>query len=156
MELKLGEWLFQVDPEQTRHRTLENSKDHCKCGYCTNYYEAAPMVYPELISFLDQFGVNFHGPSEVMPFTPTCMLSCYRVQGRILRFGTDVLRAGEIPVLPEAADDDSFFLWVGEMMLPWLQEEAEEDVVSPANLPEFMERMEQIWLLRHGPESIQS
>jgi len=58
--------------------------------------------------------------------------------------------------LPEAADDDSFFLWVGEMMLPWLQEEAEEDVVSPANLPEFMERMEQIWLLRHGPESIQS
>jgi len=38
--------------------------------------------------------------------------------------------------------------------LPWLQTESEEDVVSPANLPEFLERMQQIWLLRHGNEFV--
>ena len=79
-----------------------------------------------------------------------------RVQGQILRFGSSPIYAGEVLITPEEADEHSFFLWAGEMMLPWLQQEPEEDVVSPANLPEFMDRMEQIWLLRHGPDSILS
>ena len=91
-----------------------------------------------------------------MPFLPTLVLTCYRAQGKILRYGTMPIYSGDVLITPAPADDESFFLWAGEMALPWIQEEPEEDVVSPANLPEFMDRMEQIWLLRHGPESVQS
>ena len=61
-----------------------------------------------------------------------------------------------ISVLPEAADETSFFLWVGEMPLPWLQEEDMDEVISPANLPEFLERMQQVWIQRYGEETILS
>ena len=61
-----------------------------------------------------------------------------------------------MPISVETADETSFFLWAGEMLLPWLQEEPEEDVISPANLPEFLLRMEEVWLLRHGESCIQS
>ena len=156
MELKLGDWLFQVDLEATRRVTEQYSTDHCTCGYCANYYQAAPLVHPQLVSFLEQFGVYFYGPSEVMPFMPTCVLSCYRVQGKILQFGRETLMAGEVLITPESGEDGTFLLWAGEMQLPWLQEETQEDVVSPANLPEFLDRMEQIWILRHGQNAIQS
>lgn len=154
MELTIGDWAFDVDAAATFRTTTRNSLDHCTCGYCKNYYEAAPLTYPELPEFLSRFGVEFHGPSEVMPYLPTCILACYRVQGQITHFGTAPIFAGEVLITPESVDENSFFLWTGEMMLPWLQEESEEEVVSPANLPEFMDRMEQVWLLRHGPESI--
>ena len=155
MILEIADWRFDVDPEATRNRTYQNSLDHCTCGYCTNYYEAMPITYPELVSFLDGFGVDYNGPSEVMPFEPTFVLGCYRVQGKVLQFGSAELWAGEVPVSVEISDETSFLLWAGEMRLPWLQEEPEEDVVSPANLPEFLDRMEEIWVLRHGIESIQ-
>ena len=31
-----------------------------------------------------------------------------------------------------------------------------DEVISPANLPEFLERMEEVWLLRHGENAILS
>lgn len=156
MTLSLGDWRFQIDQDLTRERTQKNSLDHCECAYCRNYYQTVPLVYPELCGFLEEFGVDYRGPSEVMPFEPTLMLACYRVQGKILQFGTEVLCAGTVPISPETADEESFFLWAGEIVLPWLQEEPEEDVVSPANLPEFLARMEEVWVLRHGIENIQS
>lgn len=156
MEITIADWAFQVDAAATFRATTQYSLDHCTCGYCKNYYEAAPLTYPELVEFLSQFGVEFHGPIEVMPYLPTCILSCYRVQGQITKFGSQPIFAGEVMITPEAENESSFFLWAGEMMLPWLQQEPEEDVVSPANLPEFMDRMEEVWLLRHGPESIMS
>lgn len=48
----------------------------------------------------------------------------------------------------------TFHLWIGEMELPWVQAEPVEDVVSPANLPEFLERMQEMWSLRHGEEIV--
>ena len=56
--------------------------------------------------------------------------------------------------MPEIADSESFFLWVGEMDLPWIQNIAPEDVVSPANLPEFLIRMQEVWQLRHNEELV--
>jgi hypothetical protein len=153
--LELADCRFEVDVLTTLERTKMNSLDHCNCGYCKNYYEAMPVTYPQLVSFLENFGVYYQGPSEVMPFEPTYVLTCYRVQGKILQFGTSEIFAGKVPVSFEMADESSFFLWAGEMALPWLQEEPEEDVISPANLPEFLDRMEEVWLLRHGAESIQ-
>lgn len=150
MILKLGDWRFRVNVEATAERTRKYSFEHCQCSYCKNFYDAIDLAYPELRPVMEQFGINLEGPCELMPFEPTLMLACYRVDGEILKWGKAHLSVKGVTLLPEAADDHTFLLWVGEMKLPWLQEEAVEDVVSPANLPEFMERMQEIWSLRHG------
>lgn len=150
MILTIGDWRFDVDVEATADHTKKNSADHCTCGYCKNYYEAVSETYPELIIFLEQFGVDFNGPSELMPFEPTLLLACYRIHGSILQWGENPFHAADVPVTVEMAENGTFFLWVGEMLLPWLQEEDMDEVISPANLPEFLERMEEVWQLRHG------
>lgn len=156
MILNIADWSFHVDVEATRVHTTKNAADHCTCGYCKNYYEAVVKTYPELVSFLEQFGVSIHGPSELMPFEPTLLLGCYRVHGKILQWGKTSLSVRNVPVTVETAENGTFFLWVGELELPWLQEEDMDEVVSPANLPEFLDRMEEVWLLRHGQNAILS
>lgn len=149
MILELEDWRFEIDREATRRRTDRNAQDHCRCGYCRNYYETAAATYPQMEAFLAEFGVNLNGPSELMPFEPTLLLACYRVQGRILTWGKAFLTVDGVSVQPEWSDGDAFLLWVGEMRLPWTQEEPEEDVISPANLPDFLERTRDVWKLRH-------
>ena len=157
MILSCNDWVFQVDFDTTRERTASNALDHCTCPYCKNYYDTVVQVYPGLQSFLNRFGVDMSGPSELMPFEPTYLLACYRVQGQILSFGSSPLLADGIEISPEpAGEEGSFFLWVGEMRLPWVQEVNEDEVISPANLPEFLERMEQVWLLRHDQNILYS
>lgn len=148
--VKLGDWRFRVDVEATAERTRKYSYEHCQCSYCKNFYDAIDLAYPELRPVMEHFGVNLEGPCELMPFEPTLMLACYRVDGEILQWGKSQLSVKGVTILPEAGDSETFLLWVGEVQLPWLQKEAVEDVVSPANLPEFMERMQEIWLLRHS------
>ena len=150
MILKLADWVFDVDVEATAAHSKKNAEDHCTCAYCKNYYEAVEETYPELMLFLQKFGVDFHGPSELMPFEPTYLLACYRVHGKVVNWGQSSIKVSDVPVAIELAENGTFFLWVGEVELPWLQEEDMNEVVSPANLPEFLERMEQVWLLRHG------
>lgn len=152
MQLQFGDWKFEVDAEATRERTCRYSFDHCECGYCKNFYDTVDGAYPQLRPALDQFGINLEGPCELMPFEPTLMLACYRIDGKILQWGRSGLYVSGIPLIPEAGDEETFLLWVGEMRIPWVQETAAEDVVSPANLPEFLERMQLIWSLRHGDE----
>ena len=154
MILKLGDWRFRVNPEATAERTRKYSFEHCQCSYCKNFYDAIDIAYPELRPVMEQFGINLEGPCELMPFEPTLMLACYRVDGQILQWGKAKLSVKGVSLVPEAGDEDTFLLWVGEVQLPWLQEEAAEDVVSPANLPEFLERMQEIWSLRHGSSLI--
>ena len=154
MILKLGDWRFQVDVEATAERTRKYSYEHCQCGYCKNFYDAIDVAYPELRPVMEHFGINLEGPCELMPFEPTLMLACYRVDGKILRWGKSQLSVKGVTLLPEAGDEDTFLLWVGEMQLPWLQKEPVDEVVSPANLPEFLERMREIWFLRHETEIV--
>ena len=146
MIIRLADWQFRVDFEATMAHTTANSHDHCTCAYCTNYYEAVDGAHPYLRPFLGRFGICLDGPSELMPFEPTLVSACYRVQGRIIRSGSARMHLEGVPVRPEEADENSFFLWVGEMEIPWLQGEPPEDVISPANEPEFMERMMARWL----------
>lgn len=154
MILKLDDWRFQVNVEATAERTRKDSYEHCQCGYCKNFYDAIDVAYPHLRSVMEHFGINLEGPCELMPFEPTLMLACYRVEGQILRWGRSQLSVQGVTLLPEAGDEDTFLLWVGEVKLPWLQKEPVDEVVSPANLPEFMERMREVWSLRHGSEMV--
>ena len=154
MLLEIADWKFRVDVEATRQRTSRYSFEHCQCAYCKNFYDAIDRAHPQVRPAMEAFGVNLEGPSELMPFEPTLMLACYRVDGQILQWGQSGIAVGGVPLVPENGDGDTFLLWLGELELPWLQEEAVEDVVSPANLPEFLERMQEVWLLRHGTQYI--
>ena len=150
MILTVSDWIFDVDLEATLAHTKKNATDHCICGYCKNYYESVAKTYPQLIAFLEGFGVDFNGPSELMPFEPTYLLACYRVHGKVVTWGKQALEIAGVPVTLELAENGTFFFWVGEMELPWLQEEDMDEVISPANLPEFLDRMEAVWVLRYG------
>lgn len=154
MILEVGDWCFRVDVEATQERTSRYSFEHCQCGYCKNFYEAIDQAHPALRSAMAQFGVNLEGPSELMPIEPTLMLACYRIDGEIIQWGHSSLSVNGVPLVPETGDEKTFLMWVGELRLPWLQEIPVEDVVSPANLPEFMERMREVWGLRYGEEFI--
>lgn len=156
MLLEIADWQFRVDVETTMKKTAAYALDHCECAYCRNYYETVERTYPAIPAFLSRFGANLHGPIEVMPFEPTYVLACYRIFGQILQWGRTPLKAGEASVTVGAGEGETFLLWVGELELPWVQGEPMEEVVSPANLPEFLERMQEIWLLRHEEERIWS
>ena len=146
MEITLADWRFRVDMDATFAYTSKCSTDHCTCAYCRNFYENADRAHPNLRPVLSRFGIYLDGPSEVMPLEPTLVMVSYRITGQILRKGETLLRIDSVPIRPEAADDSSFFLWVGEMDLPWTQDVDMNDVLSPANQPEFMDRMMQRWL----------
>lgn len=156
MLFEVGSWRFFVDVEATKERTGRYSFAHCQCLYCKNFYDSVDIAYPLLRPAMESLGVFLEGPCELMPFEPTLLLACYRLDGQIERWGREPLYAGGVCVMPEYADEETFLLWVGEMSLPWLQEEAPEDVVSPANLPEFLERMQNVWQLRHGESLLTS
>jgi hypothetical protein len=146
MTIRLADWVFQVDPEATRIHTQKCSADHCTCPYCQNFYENVATSHPSLGPVLSRFGIVLNGPSEVMPFEPTLVMVCYRVTGQILQPGQSRLHVNQVPLRMEPADESSFFLWAGEMELPWTQEEDPDEVLSPANQPEFLDRMMKRWL----------
>ena len=150
MDIRIRDWLFSVDVDATFAHTTQNAGDHCLCGYCRNYYDCVDIVHPQIRGFLSRFGAVPEGPSELMPFAPTLLLAAYRITGTVVQWGESALFAGDIPVTVEVSRDGTFLLWVGELELPWCQEEPVEDVVSPANTPEFLEHMQQVWYMRHG------
>ena len=156
MSIAIADWEFSVDMEATLIRTMQYSTDHCTCAYCRNYYEAVDRTQPRLRPVLGKLGIAMEGPCELMPLEPNIMLACYRVDGTILHCGQTRIYVDDVRITPEEGENGTFLLWVGEMVLPWLQEEAMEDVISPANQPEFLERMAQKWAELNEIDSIMS
>ena len=153
MVLQIDDWIFSVDLERTKEHSSFVSSEHCTCDYCENYYRSIDLIYPELRPFLGRFGILIDGPSEMYPIEPTLYLSGYRVFGKILQFGNGPIMVGDVPVTAEPVDDAHFMLEVGEIPLPWVMEIDPEEVVSPANEPEFLERMYRKLLYRNGESS---
>ena len=156
MMISLADWQFRVDAVSTEEYTTRYSLDHCTCPYCQNFYENIDRVEPMLRPVLGKFGVFLNGPCEVMPFEPTLVAACYRVTGKILKGGAASLHVESVSLRPEEADENTFFLWIGPVELPWTQKEPVEDVLSPANQPEFMDRMMQRLLKWAADEDISS
>lgn len=150
MVLQIDDWVFRIDLERTKEHSSFVSSEHCTCSYCENYYRTAGATYPGLISFLRQFGILIDGPSEMYPIEPTLYLAGYRVFGEIVTFGIAPIMVDGIPVTAEPVDEVHFMLEVGEMPLPWVLSEDPNEVISPANEPEFLEKMYRKLLLRHG------
>lgn len=141
MILKINDWEFDIDWERTTEHSSFACHEHCTCGYCENYYRAVETAYPNLSEFLGRFGANIQGPVEMYPIEPTLYLSGYRIFGKVLRAGAAPFMVDGIPVMPDIRDGERFMLEVGEMELPWVLEEDMDEVISPANEPEFLEKM---------------
>ncbi len=141
MYLKINDWEFDIDLTATREHSSFAAGDHCTCGYCENYYRAVKLYYPELIPFLKQFGLHIDGPVEMYPIEPTLYLSGYRVTGKILKIGSEPMMAGSVPVIAEPREPGLFLLEAGEIPLPWMLQEDMDEVIIPANEPEFLEKM---------------
>ena len=67
-----------------------------------------------------------------------------------MTYGIGPMMVDGVPVTAEPVDEDHFMLEVGEMLLPWILSEDPNEVVSPANEPEFLEKMYRKLLLRNG------
>ena len=150
MKLQMDDWIFDIDYEATAAHSSCVSAEHCTCGYCENYYRTIEAACPELKGFLAQFGVLVDAPSEMYPIEPTLYLSGYRVTGEIIRWGSGPMMVSGVPVTAEPSREGTFLLEVGELVLPWVLEEDMDEVISPANEPEFLERMYQKMMLRNG------
>ena len=150
MILQMDDWIFQIDLEDTAAHSSFVSSEHCTCGYCRNYYQTIEDACPALKGFLQRFGVLIDAPSEMYPIEPTLYLSGYRVTGEILQWGSGPMMAGDVPVTAEPSTNGTFLLEVGEVMLPWVLDEDMDEVISPANEPEFLERMYRKIALRSG------
>lgn len=161
MQMNLADWLLDVNVALTMSLSLPQAEDHCTCGYCRNFYSAADLELPKLRSFLSEFGIDMEGPDEFCPFEPTIYEATYIVQGNILRRGTEKLHIDGVPLSVLSADEvdfetshpsPRFALKIGLFELPWVLDESAEDVISPANCPECIQRMEQK-LLRYSLEN---
>jgi len=141
MIIRINDWEFDIDWEKTTEHASFAAEDHCTCAYCENYYRSVERMYPNLRSFIARFGAHILGPVEMYPIEPTLYLSGYRIFGKVLRAGNGPFMVDGIPVMPDIRDEEIFMLEVGEMELPWVLEEDMNEVISPANEPEFLEKM---------------
>ena len=154
--ISIADWRFQVDIDATRNYTIKCSADHCLCPYCRNFYETVDGAHPRLRSVLEAFGIYLDGPCEVMPVEHNLILAAYRVTGSITHVGKLRLHVDEVPLIPEVSENGTFLLWIGPMDLPWIQDIAPEDVISPANEPEFLDRMTRKMLSLMDIDAIES
>ena len=161
MLVSIQDWVFDVDISQNMQISSQQAADHCMCGYCRNFYQTVDNTYPSLRAFLAQFGAHIEGPDELSPFEPTIYEASYIIHGRVLLKGRQQLLSDGIPIVildEKQADMDTerptpyFVLLVGLMELPWMLQEDPLEVVSPANEPSYMARMEKKLLARMTDE----
>ena len=151
MILSVADWVFDVDIPATMNYSANVWADHCTCGYCRNFYETLDGAYPRLKVFLKQFGMNSLTPEEMSPIEPTLCMVSYCISGRIIKKGVFPLDSGDV-VLTVTTDEQNplyeppfgkpfFVLTSGLLDLPWVLDEDMDEVISPANEPEYLERM---------------
>ena len=150
MILNIQDWVFYVDIPATMAYSAELCADHCECGYCKNYYQAVRQCYPSLVPYLLRFGINIEGPVDFLPIEPTLCIVSYAVCGRILTHGKNLIDLGDISLSVQQSSELDYSLSCGDpyfvfttnaLKLPWLLDEDMNEVISPANEPECLERM---------------
>ena len=151
MIVKVADWVFDADIPATMEYSAGIWEDHCTCGYCRNFYETLDGAYPSLKDFLKQFGMSSLTPEEMSPIEPTLCMASYCISGTIVKKGVFPLDSGDVVfavttdaqnLLYEPPFGKPFFvLTSGLLELPWVLDEDMNEVISPANEPEYLERM---------------
>lgn len=162
MTVRLADWLLDVDIALTMSLSGAQAAEHCSCAYCRNYYQAIDRVCPNLRKFLFNFGIYIEGPDELSPFEPTIYEATYIIQGKILHAGRETLNIDGIPLTIRSEQESDmetehtspyFTFCIGLIELPWLLDESPDQVISPANEPEYLARMEKKLLDRIDQDS---
>ena len=166
MLVKIADWVFDVDIPATMTYSTGIWEDHCTCGYCRNFYETLDGTYPSLKPFLKQFGMNSLTPEELSPIEPTLCIISYCISGKVVTPGLYPLDSGEVifsvttdavnPLYEPSFGKPFFVLTTGLLELPWVLEEDMDEVISPANEPEYLERMMNRLLENSGEDIITS
>ena len=157
----LGDWVLEIDLESTRKYTQHLLSEHCECGYCRNFYRVIESTYPGFRSFLNQFGADAEAPVDFLPVEPTLCVVSYAVSGKVLNRGSQSVLVGNCAFMIEQMEQldyelkcpKPYFVFTSQFLeLPWILDEDMNEVVSPANEPECLERM---WkkLLLDAPET---
>lgn len=151
MIVQAADWIFDVDISKTMTYSAGIWEDHCLCGYCRNFYETLNKVYPQLNAFLKKFGMNSLTPEEMSPIEPTLCIASYCICGRIVQNGIYPIDIDGVVLTVSQQEDNPdyepgfgerfFVLTTGLLDLPWTLDEAMDEVISPANEPEYMQRM---------------
>jgi len=143
-------WVFDIDADATRKYTQGNLADHCECGYCRNYYLTVDREYPALRPFLDQFGAHPEAPVDFLPVEPTLCVVSYGVSGSVLKYGKNTIDLDGLLLSVQVQEQldyelqcpKPYFVFTTDYLdLPWVLDEDMDEVVSPANEPECLERM---------------
>lgn len=151
MIVQAADWIFDVDISKTMTYSAGIWEDHCLCGYCRNFYETLNKVYPQLNAFLKKFGMNSLTPEEMSPIEPTLCIASYCICGRIVQNGIYPIDIDGVVLTVSQQEDNPdyepgfgerfFVLTTGILDLPWTLDEDMDEVISPANEPEYMQRM---------------
>ena len=151
MLITINDWVLDVDLDRNMSFSAAQATEHCTCGYCRNFYETLDGEYPSLKPFLKQFGMNSLTPEELSPVEPTLCIVSYCISGTVVTRGIYPLDSGEVvfsvttdaenPLYEPSFGKPFFVLTTGLLELPWVLEEDMDEVISPANEPEYMERM---------------
>lgn len=150
MIFSVDDWVFNVDVENTQTYTRELLPDHCECGYCRNYYSTVSKEYPALKRFIEQFGSDIEAPVDFLPVEPTVCIVSYAVSGSILQRGSNRIQLNGCALLVQDSSEldyelkcqKPYFVFTTDcLVLPWILEEDQDEVLSPANEPDCMERM---------------
>ena len=155
------DWVLEIDLESTQKYTQHLLAEHCECGYCRNFYCVIESTYPGFRSFLNQFGADAEAPVDFLPVEPTLCVVSYAVSGKILKHGSQSIHVGNCVFTIEQMEQldyelkcpKPYFVFTSQFLeLPWILDEDMDEVVSPANEPECLERM---WkkLLLEAPET---
>lgn len=150
MLIHIQEWILDVDIDATMKYSSELFAEHCECGYCRNYYSTVCDIYPELNTLLTKLGINHESPVDFLPIEPTLCIISYALCGSIVKHGSQWIAIGEAMVSFQESNlldyelscgEPYFVLTTSALRLPWVLEEDMDEVISPANEPECLERM---------------
>jgi len=164
MFIQVADWGFDVDIAATMAYSAAVWNDHCTCGYCRNFYETFNDAYPQTNLFLEKFGMNSLTPEEMSPIEPTLCMVSYCISGTIVKRGIYPIDSGDViftvstdiqnPLYEPPFGKPFFVLTSGLLELPWVLDEDMDEVLSPANEPEYLERMMQRLLENADTETI--
>ena len=150
MIFTIHDWVLDIDLESTQRYTDHLLSDHCECGYCRNFYTTVEKTYPGFRAFLKQYASDAEAPVDFLPVEPTLCVVSYAVSGRILSYGSRPIQVGNCLFNIENMDQldyelkckKPYFVFTSQFLeLPWVLDEDMDEVVSPANEPECLERM---------------
>lgn len=128
--IKKDEYELLVDIEKTKQYYQTHSL--CNCSGCKNFYDQIKGLFPELESFLSDFGVDIARPDEIAWFDIEDEIyynPMYTVSGKILCMGEYEIDVDTLNIVidsgyvPNEQTQSYFVITVYNFRLPWVLEE---------------------------------